>query len=243
MNTNTITLPETAAMKPAFQAVHEAMHRGQINYQDFGNNHALKTASDALGYLWEGQASINELRTKPDPEHTPARHTRVVNEAITSFSHNAASKLQSAKDDIKSELARVEVDLEKAANLKPISHHFDAITSTFHNMNDGQRAAALDQLIRDADGPSLAALIEAPLFVTGLSPEQRNSIKLRLYAKFNPAGLALSQQLTKALAKAEAASLANINGLALLRADTDRFTNKVNEARAIAVKANVGFSA
>ena len=240
---NTITLPETAAMRPAFQAPHEALHPGQINYQDFDNNPALKNASDAFGYTWEGQAAINELRTKPDPEHTPARHARVVTEAINSFSHNAALKLQNAKDVLKAELAKVEKDLEIAANLKPVSHHFDAITSTFHNMNAGQRAAALDQLINDADGPSLAALIEAPLFVTGLRAEQRDSIKIRLYAKINPVGLALTGQLTKALAKYEDASIANIRGQGLLRDGTDRFAHKSNEARAIAAKANVGFTA
>lgn len=239
----TITLQETAAMKPAFQAPNEALHPRQINFADFNNNPALKTASDALGFAFAGQAAINELRTKPDPEHSPARHARVVTEAITSFSDNAASKLTGAKEALKTELAKVGKELESQANLKPICHHFDAITSTFHNMNDGQRAAALDQLITDADGPSLAALIEAPLFITGLRMEQRDSIKLRLYAKINPVGLALTEQLTKALAKYEDASIANIRGQGLLRAGTDRFANKVNEARAVAAKANVGFSA
>ena len=243
MNTNTITLPETAAMKPAFQAPHEALHPGQINYQDFDNNQALKAASDANGYLWEGQAALNELRQQPNPEHSPAQHCRVVREALNSFSDNGAAKLQRAKDGLKSELARVEADLEKAANLKPDSDLKSAVIGTFQGMRPEQRSAALDTLINEGDGPTLAILINTSTVLTGLSPEQRNSIKLRLYSKVNPAGLALSQQLTKALAKAEAGSLANINGQALLRADTDRFSKKNDEARAIAAKANVGISA
>lgn len=238
---NSVTLPETAAMKPAFQAVHEAMHPSQINYQDFDNNQALKAASDANGYLWKGQAALNELRQQPNPEHSPAQHCRVVREALNNFSDNGAAKLQRAKDGLKAELNGVEADLEKAANLKPDCDLKSAVIGTFQGMRPEQRSAALDTLINEGDGPTLAILINTSTVLTGLSVEQRNSIKLRLFAKVNPTGLALSQQLTKALAMAEKASIANIMGQEMLRAGTDRYANKVREAQAVASK--VGFSA
>ncbi len=237
----TVIVPETAAMKPAFHAPNEALHPGQINYQDFSNNAALKAASDGLGYLFEGQRSLNELRMNANPEHSPARHARVVAEAVNSFGENAAGVLESAKAVLKSEQRRLDSELEAAANLKPVAHHFAAIVGTFSNMKASQRARALDDLIDQQDGPTLAALVETSIVLTGLTPEQRASIKLRLYAKANSVGLALSHQLTKALAKCEAASIANINGQMQLREGTDRFNEKTRHAEAIAQRA--GFNA
>ena len=238
----TVTVPEAAAMKPAFQAPHEAMHPGQVNYQDFNNNAALKAASDGLGYLFEGQHSLNELRANANPEHTPARHAKVVADAIDNFSRNAATRLESAKTTLKAEQRRLDSELEAAANLKPVPHHFGAIVGTFQQMRPEQRASALNELIEQQDGPTLQALVEASTVLTGLTPEQRATIKLRLVSRINPAGLALSQQVGKALAKLEAASIANINGQMQLRQDTDRFASQTRQAETVAAKATAGFA-
>ena len=213
------------------------MHPGQINYQDFDNNPALKAASDAFGFMWDGQAALNELRQNYDPEHTPARHARVVKEQLESYSHNSATKLDIAKAGLKSEKERVSKELETAANLKSAPHQYNAIVGTFQTLNVSQRAEALDELIQAKDGVTLATLIEAPLFMTKLTPEQRDSIKLRLYDKTNPVRLKLSQQIVKALAKCEAASLANINGLMQLSDGLDRFNSRSRRAQAVVAKA------
>lgn len=241
--TNVIQIADQAAMPRVFDQPPEQLHPAQIAYAEFGDNPALKRASETLGFAWEGLASIDKLRASPHPEDKPATHARKVRQNVDGFDHAWAGRWDGAKAALKDEQRRVEADLERAANLKPVAHHFDAITSTFHNMNPGQRAKALDELIEQGDGPTLASLIEAPLFVTGLTAEQRDGIKLRLFAKVHPEGLALRDQLAKALAKMEAASLACIKIRVKLREGTDRFDNAAKVAEDVANKARSGFAA
>lgn len=240
--TNVVTLTDQAAMPRTFDAPPEQLHPAQINFADFADNPALKRASETLGYAWEGLAAIDQLRANPHPEDKPATHARKVRQSIDGFDHAWAGRWDGAKADLQAEQRRLEAELERAANLKPVQHHFDAITSTFHNMRAEQRAKALDELVEQADGPALATLIEAPLIVTGLTAEQRDGIKLRLFAKVNPEGLALRNQITKSLAKMEAASLACINARTRLREGTDRFDRKAKEAEDLATKARSGFA-
>ncbi len=115
--------------------------------------------------------------------------------------------MDSARANVKSELSTVEANLIKVANLKAVDRHFDSITSTFFNLDAGGKATALDQLIEQSDGPTIATLLDAPNFVTGLSQEQKNSVKDQLIAKVDPNGLALRDQLKVALVKLDAASV------------------------------------
>lgn len=237
-----INIADKTEMPRVFTQPPEQLHPGQIDFAKYGNNPALKRASNCLGFAWDGLASINEHRATPNPEDKPATHARKVRQNVDGFDHAWADRWDGAKADLILEQRRVEGELERAANLKPVAHHFDAITSTFHNMNPGQKANALDQLIEEGDGPALAALIEAPLFVSGLSAEQRDSIRLRVFRKVDPAGLALRDQLAMALVKMEAASLAAINARAKLREGTDRFEKRAKEAEDVAHKARSGFA-
>ena len=240
---NVINLADAAAMSRVFTQPPEQLHPAQINHAAFGDNAALKRASECLGFAWEGLASIDTLRASPHPEDKPATHARKVRQSVDMFDSAWAGRWDGAKAALKDEQRRIEGALERAANLKPVPHHFDAITSTFHNMNPGQRAQALDELVEQGDGPTLATLVEAPLFVTGLTAEQRDGIKLRLYRKVDPVGLALRDQVAKALGKMEAASIACIHARAKLREGTDRFDKLAKDADEVATKARSGFAA
>lgn len=221
----------------------EQTHPANINYADFDNNPALKKASDCLKFAFDGLASIDNVRANPDPEDKPATHARKVRQNIGGFDHARAERWDSAKAGVIAEHKRVEGELEREANLKPIPHHFDAITSTFHNMKPNERVSALNELIETGDGPALATLLEAPAFLTGLTAEQRDGIRSRLFAKVNPQRLALRNQLAKALTKMEAGSIAAINASTALRDGTDRFDKRAKEAEELANKARTGFAA
>lgn len=248
--TNVIQIADKADMPRIFSVdgdgnsqAPEQLHPAQINHADFGDNSALKRASDCLKFAWEGLASIDNVRANPDPEDKPATHARKVRQNIDGFDHVRAERWDGAKAGVIAEQRRIEGELEREANLKPIPHHFDAITSTFHNMKPNERVNALNELIEQGDGPALATLLEAPAFLTGLTAEQRDGIRLRLFGKVNPQGLALRNQLAKALTKMEAGSLAAINASMALRNGTDRFDKRAKEAEELANKARTGFSA
>jgi hypothetical protein len=241
---------EPVAMKRVFDVdasgnsqAPEQLHPGQISFADFGNNPALKEASEAFGYASEHLASIDRLRGNPHPEHTPARHARAVREALDSFDNAWAHKGDSAKAALKAEHRRVEADLERAANLKPTDKYANAILGTFQGLNPGERARELDQLIEAKDGATLAVLLEAPSLVTGITREQSENLKMRLYLKVNPEGVALRDQLARALVKYEAGSVACLSARAKLREGSDRFNARTKEAEALANKARTGFGA
>lgn len=238
--TNVTVLPE-AFLKPVIGQPPEQSHPGQINFTDFGSNPSLKRASETLGFGWETASAIRELRANPHPEDRPATHARKVRETIDRFDREWAQRWDGAKAQLKGEQQRIESQLASAANLRPVLHHFDAITSSFHGMKPDQRQDTLGALIEQGDGATLATLIDAPLFLTGLTADQRETIKLRLYSKVDPTGMALRGQLEKALAKMEAASIAIINDRQVLREGTTGFDKRARDAEALATKARSGF--
>lgn len=219
-----ITLPsnpaEVVSLPKAFQAPPEMMHPGQIDYASFGGNAALKRASDALQHSWDEALAINELRANPHDEDRAATHDRKVRERVDGFDRSIANRYDGAIAGLRTEFAAVEARLISKAGLKANTLHFDAITASFHNMKPEQRMATIAQLIEQGDGASLATLVEAPLFLTGLTAEIRDSIKERLFRKVDPSGLALRDQLNLALERMDNAVNASLNMRAKLRAGT-----------------------
>lgn len=236
---NNVTQIEPVAMPRAFQAPPEQVHPGQIaNSLD---NPVLKRAAEMLQYTWDGLASLNEHRANPLPEDNPARHARKVADSLSNFEHNRASRWDGVKGELKAEHRRIESELAASANLKPNPAHFNAIVGTFSGMNPGERAKALDQLVEQQDGPTLATLLEAPGLVSGLTAEQRENLKLRLFLKVNPNAVKLRDEMAAALAKYEAGSIATLNACHALRQGLDRFSAKTKAAEEIANKARTGF--
>lgn len=234
-------LSDEAALPRAFDRPSEHLHPAQIPYADFGNNAVLKAASDTLTFAQARLAAIDELRGNPHPEDKPATHARKVREAVSAFDRVWADKWDGNKADLQAEHKRVESGLVEKANLKPIDRHFDAVTATFHNMKPEDRSKAITELIGQEDFSSLATLIDAPLFVTGLTAEQRDGIRERVFRHVDPEAVALRDQLETALSKWENASFAGLRIRDKLLAGTDRFDKRANDAAAVANKIHGGF--
>jgi hypothetical protein len=239
---NTVTRQEDLYLKPVASQQPEQVHPAQINFADYDNNPALQRASETLGFGWNGLGDIRQLRAKPHPEDRPATQARKVREAVARFDHEWAPRMDNAKREVKTELERVNGELERAANLKANPAWYNAIVGTFQGLSPEERQKALGDIVEQADGPTLATLIEAPSLVTGLSPDQRKSLKERLFERIDPRATALRNQLTKALAKLDAASIACINDRSVLLADTDRFQPQAKEVEALQNKVSSGFA-
>ena len=186
--------------------------------------------------------AINKLRTSPHDEDRAATHDRKVRERVDAFDRSISQKFDGAKNELKAELRAVEGELDRKAGLKANPVHFDAITAAFHGMKPEQRIQTLNELIEQGDNASLATLIEAPLFLTGLPPEVRDGIKARVFAKVDPQGLALRDQLNLAIERMEAASFASLPMRAQLRAGTGQGEWKDRAKRAAAIAAADSFT-
>jgi hypothetical protein len=205
----------------AFHAPNSGLHPGQIDFASFGDNPALKRAHDTLKYVFDEGTGINEFRAKPSDEDRAATHDRKVRERCDGFERSAAEKIDGALSGLRAELLTVESNLSNKAGLKPNPVHFDAITAAFHGMKPEQRMATLSQLIEQGDGASLATLVEAPLFLTGLTAEIRDSIKERLYRKVDPMGLKLRDYLKLSLERMDNAANLSVSMFSELRAGTE----------------------
>lgn len=227
---------DESALPRVFTRPSEHLHPAQIDYAKFGDNPILKTASEALAFAQERLAAIDELRANPHPEDKPATHARKVREAVSKFEGVWEDKWDGGKAALQAELKRVNAALDTKAELKPIDRHFDAITATFYGMSPEERSKAITMLIAEGDHSTLATLIDAPLLVTKLTAEQRDGIKLRVLLNVDPEGVALRDQLKFAMDKWENASFAGIRIVNRLLEGTDRFTQRANEAEAVAAR-------
>lgn len=212
----------------------QSMHEANIEYEGF-NNSALRQASDALKFGRETWNADNAFRGNQDGEDRAATHDRKVRERIDASQTAWADKLDTARASLRAEHRRIESQLEEAAGLTPNPKWMNAVVGTMHDLpNDGARAQAVADMIERGDNASLAALIEAPMFVTRLPAEVRDTIKARVLAKVDPAGLRLRDQLAKALAKLDDASLASLPAFANLKAGTEPGAWKVRAQMAAA---------
>lgn len=235
---NAATSPsgDQAALPRVFLTGSEHLHPAQIDHGGFGDNAVLKCASEALSFARQRLTSIDELRANPHPEDKPATHARKIKEAISDFSGVWDKQWDGHKAALEAELKRVETELTHHANLKPVERHFDAITSTFYHMKPDERAKAISDLVAQRDFPTLATLIDAPLLITKLTPEQREGIRERVFREVDPKGVALRDHLEVALRKWENAGHASIRVCLRLAEGTDRFAARTQSAERIAQK-------
>lgn len=204
----------------AFHSPNGYIHAGQVEVDKHPENGALKAMAEALGYgRLEGE-SINSLRANPDEDLMPAQHDRAVRERCAASQAKFAEKFDNAKAGLQRELSNVEAGLVTKAGLTPNPSHFDAITAAFHQMKPSQRAETIADLIAQGDHASLATLIEAPLFLTGLKAEERDAIKERVFHAIDPMGVALRDHLKVVLGRVEHAANASVGMFAALSAGT-----------------------
>lgn len=192
-------VPDVVELPKAFHAPNSALHPGQIDYTNYGNNPALKRAHDALKSNFDEAVAINELRANPCDEDRAATHDRKVRERCDGFERRAAEKLDGAVAALRAEVSAVEASLASKAGLKVNPAHLNIIVGTMQGLSPDKRTQTVNELIEKGDGATLAALLEVPLFATGLTERVRDSIKDRLFRKVDPQALALRDQLKLAL--------------------------------------------
>lgn len=228
--------PEVVPLPAAFNSPNGYIHAGQVEAERFAENNALKAMAEALDFGRSEAESLNQLRTTPHDEDRAATHDRKVRERCDAFERKFADKFDNAKAGLQRELSGVEAGIVAKAGLTPNPSHFDAITSAFHMMTPGQRTQTIAELIAQGDHASLATLIDAPLFLTGLGSEQREAIREKVFYKIDPMAVALRDHLKVVLGRVENAANASIGMFASLRAGTNPGDWR-NRARDAAVKA------
>ncbi len=205
------------------EALHpdQIYHEGQRGYEAFAANAPLKLVADVLGEGSREIVRLDELRGNPHPEDRGATHDRKVRDKVSSFKDSYFPKFNRAKDGLIAELKRLDAELDDKANLKPVAEYRNIIVGTFQSKTPGERAELLADFIKQNDGPTLAVLLEMPLFTTGLSAAQRDSIRPLLLTKIDFQGWQLREHIVATLQKVENAANAIPGVFAALASGTE----------------------
>lgn len=203
---------------------------------------AFGVAREALTYAYDGVEAADVFRGNQSDEDRSATHDRKTRELVDKTLDAFTEKLTRADNDVRRALADTEAKLADKAGLKPNAAHFDAITAAFHGMKPAQKAETIAGLIEQGENAALATLMEAPLFLTGLTAEQRDTIKERVFAKVDPQGVKLRDALAKAVTKIDMVGNASIGIFQALHADTHPGAARERAAKAAArtLAANTG---
>lgn len=169
-----------------------------INFEAHDGNEALKRTADALTNGHKAFTELNELRANPFDEDRAATHARKVRERYNSTQDAWSQNVTRVETELASELTAVEAELSRAANLKADSRYEGSILNKLIAMTPADQTAFIGQLITDGDGPSLAAVLDAPSALTGLTAERKAELKTAHCAKSAPKQVALRDAIMAA---------------------------------------------
>ena len=219
----------------AFPGPVGAFHPENIEVPAGIEHPAFGIAREAFTYAHDGVEKVDVFRGTPNEEHRAARHDRETRELADQTQAAYNEKVTRAEGELARAHAEVEASLAAKAGLKADPNWRSQVVGVFYDMaNDGARAAAIAGMIESGDNASLAALVEAPLVVTKLRPEVRDSIKERVFAKVDPQGVRLRDALAKAQTRLANAHVASFGIFDTLRADTHVGAAKERAAKAAA---------
>jgi len=182
----------------------------KINFEAHDNHPTLKRAADTLSSGHTLFADVSRFRANPSDEDRAATHARKVRDMFLTNQSKWSQSITGLEAELTGAITDAEADLRQAANLKADPRYEAAILSKFVSMKPDGQAAMFNDLITAGDGPSLAALLEAPVVLTGLTADRKVELKAALCAKVAPKQVALRDELLKAKQAVLDASIAAI---------------------------------
>ncbi len=117
--------------------------------------------------------ALNSMHANPDPTITPAAHTKRVTAAATKLKDQIATMRQRVHQIVQERAVELDRQISAKVNLKPDGFASE-IRAAFRTMAPGRQQQLLMELATKNRGPELAALIEAPGVLTGLSDDIRS---------------------------------------------------------------------
>jgi hypothetical protein len=134
---------------------------------------ARRAMAQELTKLHTGSTALQKMHATPDPTITPATHTKRVTAAATKLREQAATARGRIHQIAQDRLAELDRQIATKVNLKP-NAYAPEIRAVFREKPPEAQQRFLVELATQNRGPELAALLEAPGSVTGMTDEMRN---------------------------------------------------------------------
>ena len=219
---------------------HHFMHPGGYeNELNTTNQAALSNAAKGAQYVRDQMTAYDDARENLDPRGQPAKQYEDLKRHADTMEENINRKLQSVMADFDRDIEQTAITLDDAANLKIDPNYINAVTASFHQMSAGQRQAMIAQLLDDGEGSDLAILIRSSVALTGLSKEERQSIRRRAWEKAAPQTLKAYDELHAGRQRWEAGAYGLVKKMMGKKSGLDLFDAEI--ARVEAARKSSGF--
>ena len=152
------------------KAIQEIINRSQ------GTNQHSQRLNLLQRKVLEATEALENIVEKRDPALPLEAHTLKVAKASEKLKRNLEKQAQALEDFRYTAANDLNTQISQQANLIPNPHFWDAILNRFVSMKSTDKVKLLNELLSKQDGPSLAAILEAPKAATGLSKDHANRV-------------------------------------------------------------------
>jgi hypothetical protein len=144
-----------------------------------------------LNRLHTEAQNIAKIVAEPDPMKSAAAITLVLNAEKARLRELAAKSRADIASVLTVNAANVQATQTKNSKLIP-NEYASEIRSVFRALDNGEKAVFIEYAATTNDGPTLAAILQAPAVLTGLSPQLQADYKQYYFDLASP--LAKGQQ-------------------------------------------------
>jgi len=124
--------------------------------------------------IFAATQALENLAETRDPTQTNQAHILRVAKAADQLRATIARQNEVLEDLRMNASIDLHGKQERKANLKPDPQYADAILRRFQPMKPANQAGLIGDLMKMKDGPSLAAILNAPSAASGIEPDLRN---------------------------------------------------------------------
>ena len=126
----------------------------------------------------EGAHTLRDAFANPDPEVTPDAHFMNVKRLGEQSLSRAATSSDAARTFAETEVKTLRASMQSELGLVE-SHRAGEIRTLMRSLSDAERQKLLQAAVAEGDAQTIAAVIEAPAYLSGLNAEQAKAIRLQ----------------------------------------------------------------
>ena len=134
--------------------------------------HNAKLAT-IVASLSKSVEALGNIHANMNPLHTPAAHMQRVAKSGKTLAAQAESAREKLRAAVQEAAQDISSRIEAKINLKE-NHHAVEVRSIFRSLSPTDQVKLLIKLGDQNQGPEMAAIVSAPSYLTGISPELRD---------------------------------------------------------------------
>ena len=152
-----------------------------------GDGHAAtRQVIGATLHLTDAARSLHNLRTTRNPTETEGSHQKRISLAAERLGRETTATTNRLSEFLRSGRSDLAVRIAEKTKLTPDAYAAE-IRAVYRGMTQTERTKLLADLVDGGRGPELAALVNAPTTLTGMSDEFRQQYVAAFIAKNAPA--------------------------------------------------------